>query len=89
MATNGTYNYGSTISYEKGLVNFSNSQMSPGEAISSWKSKQDFDSNNAQFNQLPLLKEGEQYHIVVNAEVIPSDSVQVQIIFFGHVGENY
>ncbi|MBF7138572.1 accessory Sec system protein Asp3 [Pediococcus pentosaceus] len=87
MATNGTYNYGSTISYEKGLVNFSNSQMSPGEAISSWKSKQDFDSNNAQFNQLPLLKEGEQYHIVVNAEVIPSDSVQVQINFLDTLGE--
>ncbi|MBZ5943034.1 accessory Sec system protein Asp3, partial [Weissella cibaria] len=58
LATNGTYNYGSTISYEKGLVNFSNIRMSPGEAISTWKSSQDFSTSNSQFVQLPLLKEG-------------------------------
>ena len=81
LATNGTYNYGSTISYEKGLVNFSNIRMSPGEAISTWKSSQDFSTSNSQFVQLPLLKEGGQYHLVVDAEVVPEDSIQVQLDF--------
>ena len=81
LATNGTYNYGSTISYEKGLVNFSNIRMSPGEAISTWKSSQDFSTGNSQFVQLPLLKEGGQYHLVVDAEVVPEDSIQVQLDF--------
>lgn len=84
--TQTAYTYGSYIKFCDDQVLFDNPQMPPSFVIASWQSVVNFQSERRQLN-LPLLKKGETYHLSLDAEVIPSNSLYVKISYFSRYNE--
>ncbi|KRN18833.1 asp3 protein [Pediococcus claussenii] len=72
--------------FKQNEVHFSNPQLSPGFKMHSWSSQNDF-VDGALWENLPLLKSGTEYQVVIDAQIKPANSVHIQLDFFDESNE--
>lgn len=80
------YNYGSLVTFLENRVIFDNPMMSPSLPITSWSSRSNFQGYRAQ-PALPLLKRGQTYRLVLEADVTPANSIYIKVTYFDRLGE--
>ncbi|KRL00998.1 accessory Sec system protein Asp3 [Liquorilactobacillus capillatus] len=77
-----TYLYGSDIIFQQnGDVDFKNSLMSPGKAINTWYSQTNYQAKRFS-PQLPILKKGKKYRILLKAYSFPEATIYLRIDFY-------
>lgn len=81
------YKYGSSIEFVNSEVHFENELLSPGTVIVRWKSNLNYLFNRTLL-QLPLLKRGKTYKLILEARDYPEGSVLLKVDFFDRL-ENY
>lgn len=81
-----SYTFGSQVSFLGDKVVFDNPLMSPSFNITSWSSRTNFQGQRTQ-PDLPLLKRGGHYHIHLEADIRPADSLYVKVTYFDRLGE--
>lgn len=81
-----SYTFGSQVSFIKDKVVFENPLMSPSFTITSWSSRTNFQGHRTQ-PDLPLLKRGGHYHIQLEADIYPANSLYVKVTYFNRLGE--
>lgn len=84
---NGSYIYGSTITYHaKEQVTFTNPLMASGNEIKNWNSIHNYQAARIQ-PALPLLKRGMQYRLKGNFETQPANTAFLKLVFFNRYNE--
>lgn len=79
--------HGSTISFRSPAeVLFENNGMPPGFAVKEWFSSTDYSEQRLE-PQLPLLQEGESYHVLVRREDEPENGSFLRLNFYDRQGE--
>ncbi len=81
-----TYLNGSQIKLSKGEVAFENELMSPGKALVTWYSQQNYQINR-NLAKLPLLARGQTYQLKLVATVEPRQTLYLKVSFYSRFGE--
>ncbi|HFR3425447.1 TPA: accessory Sec system protein Asp3 [Streptococcus suis] len=81
-----SYSYGSQIDFDKELITFENALMPPSFEVKKWYSRTNFQAKR-QTPTLPLLKKGESYQLVLDAEAYPQGSLYMHLVFFDRFGQ--
>ncbi len=82
----GVYTHGSKVDFQKQSIAFDNPLMPPSFEIKRWHSRTNFQANR-QTPNLPILKRGDRYQLIVDAESFPKDSFYIGILFFDRFGK--
>ncbi|HEL2383835.1 TPA: accessory Sec system protein Asp3 [Streptococcus suis] len=82
----GVYTHGSKLDFQKQSIAFDNPLMPPSFEIKRWHSRTNFQANR-QTPNLPILKRGERYQLMVDAESFPKDSFYIGVHFFNRFGK--
>lgn len=82
------YTYGSQITYPESMsVQYQNRLQPSGRPLYTWASLRfDAESATRQNNALPILEPGVSYHLILDMEVTPAQSVGINIEFFDYDG---
>lgn len=80
------YIHGSTVEYSEEGVRFENRMLSPGAIIVQWRSNPNYQEKRG-FMELPLLEQGKNYQIKVEAESFPKPYVLLKIEFYNRAEE--
>lgn len=82
------YTYGSQITYPESMsVQYQNRLQPSGRPLCTWASLRfDAESATRQKNALPILEPGVSYHLILDMEVTPAQSVGINIEFFDYDG---
>ncbi|HFI0716563.1 TPA: accessory Sec system protein Asp3 [Streptococcus suis] len=81
-----TYSYGSRIDFAKEAIAFENPLMPPSFEVKKWYSRTNFQAKR-QTPTLPLLKKGESYQLLLDAEAYPQGSIYLRLVFFDRFGQ--
>lgn len=79
---NDTYGYGAEIRFQdKGRVHYASPMMPSGSRIKSWRSKTNFQAER-KAPELPLLINGQEYHIQLDMTCDKEEAIQLLIEFY-------
>lgn len=80
------YKFGTTLTFEPSRIIFKNEFLSPGVVIARWSSNINYQKSRSTL-QLPLLKRGSVYRLLIQAQVKPKASILLKICFYNRGGE--
>ncbi|KRM95059.1 hypothetical protein FC19_GL002151 [Liquorilactobacillus aquaticus DSM 21051] len=82
-----TYLYGSDVAFhQNGEVDFENKLMSPGKTINTWYSQTNYQAERFS-PQLPILRKGASYRLLLRAHSFPEASLYLRIDFYDRGGQ--
>lgn len=82
-----TYLYGSDVAFhQNGEVDFENKLMSPGKAINTWYSQTNYQAERFS-PQLPILRKGSSYRLLLRAHSFPEASLYLRLDFYDRGGQ--
>lgn len=81
-----TYLNGSKISINNYQIHYKNELMSPGKAIVTWSSKQNYQADR-RVPKLPALIPDRHYHLYLDATSVPEQTIYLKISFYSRFGE--
>ncbi|KRL35060.1 accessory Sec system protein Asp3 [Liquorilactobacillus uvarum] len=77
-----TYLYGSkVIFHQNGEVDFENKLMSPGKTVNTWYSQTNYQAKRFS-PQLPILKKGKKYRLLLRARSFPEATLYLRLDFY-------
>lgn len=81
-----TYLNGSQIKLTETGVSFKNELMSPGKALVTWHSQENYQASR-RIPKLPLLQRNTRYHLKLKAHFPVQGTVYLKLSFYSHFGE--